>query len=106
MSMTDDENLIVIELGEEDDSWFVQGTDNVERARAAVRAHVRDMFNRHLDLAEEVLVQVGTATSTVGDDWWWQPVDPEEPAHEAYLRNAHEHATPSSAHLLTGVWFR
>ncbi|REK73665.1 hypothetical protein DX116_09070 [Aeromicrobium endophyticum] len=104
--MADDETLTVIELGQEDDSWFVQGTDDVDRARAAVREHVRGMFAGHLDLAEEVLVQVGTAAPTTGDDWWWQPVDPEEPDHEAYLRNAHEHATPSSARLVTGVWFR
>jgi hypothetical protein len=106
MTMADDEKLIVIEMGEEEDSWFVQGTTNVDAARSAVRAHVRDMFDGHLDLVEEVLVQVGTASPTVGDDWWWQPVDPEEPDDEAYLRNAHEHATPSSARLMTGVWFR
>jgi hypothetical protein len=104
--MPDDEKLIVIEMGEEEDSWFVQGTNDVEAARAAVREHVRGMFAGYLDLAEEVLVQVGTASPTVGDDWWWQPVDPVGPTHEAYLRNAHEHATPSSARLLTGVWFR
>lgn len=101
------ENLTVIELGEDTDAWFVQGTRDVEAARGAVRNHVREQLSgaSDLELLDEVLTIIGTQSAKVADDWWWQPVDPEEPDGDHYLRTASESATPTSARLLTGVWF-
>ena len=78
----------VIELGDDGGEWFIEGTTEIPEALEAVKKWINQVYSAPDDTwREETLDQLQDAIFTVRSDWYWQPITPEHPYSDVYLRN-------------------
>lgn len=92
----------VQELGEDGGSWMVTGAPNEQAAVDAVRSWLNEICegDEHLD---EMLADLDSAKCIESDKWWWEPVTPEHPNSEAWLRGVDDH-NPTGQPTFSGIW--
>lgn len=79
------ENITVFELGEDGDTWFVEGTSDAHSADEAVRGWVERTTGETIEafIDADELVEFNFRFRK---DWYWLPGgDPENPMDEAAL---------------------
>lgn len=96
--------LTVVDLSD-NDAWFVVGTTDVLEARRTVDAYIRDALRGDHDEVAEWLELLRHSEGTARSDWWWQPIDPEEPSGETYLRTLEGMTPVTATAVFEGVLF-
>lgn len=99
-------DIEVMDLGEEGEQWLVMNAADDDAARRAVVEHLREQGV--LEEYEDARDDADSLACGGRDDWYWVPVSPEHPDEEAYLRSVkghgeNEHSAKGvfSAHLVT-----
>ena len=101
--------LNVIELGEDTNMWFVEGTVDVEQAKEAILKWFKEV-NQPFDNNDIFWIDMmhsfpEDAEGAAGDDWFWSPVDPTYPDDETILKSLYsDKAEYNGEQLFAGVY--
>jgi len=96
----------VIDLGEDGDAWFVEGTIDIEKARAAIKTTLEGYYQGDDDWLPESLEVLADSKADVRYDWFWRPLFAEYPHDDAVLRNKTQHGSEYARQdLFTGIHF-
>lgn len=101
--------LNVIELGEDTNMWFVEGTADIEEAKEAILKWFKEVnqpFDNHdvfwIDMMHSFPED---AEGVAGDDWFWSPINPEYPEDEAVLKSLYSDKEQyNGEQLFSGVY--
>jgi len=91
------DELQVLELGEDGDAYFVQGTADVAVAKGRLRTYLEEFLEpADVDATFEQL------EPTAGHAWWWEE---DEEREESILRSEQAQESPDDVELVDGVRF-
>lgn len=97
--MVSTEELTAWELGENGDSWFIEGTIDQGLAQIAVQRWIAgtapDTLQNYYDH--------GQFHFSAHRDWYWEPISEEHPEGESILRRVSKHGASGGKPLFSGV---
>ena len=80
--------VTVYELGEDGDSWFIEGAASIDAAKHALNEWLYEIYDEHDHaLLEEILLLVSEASWTHREDWFWVPFLASHPNDEQVLKS-------------------
>lgn len=95
------QEIVAYDLGEEGETWMVEGTLDPDEAKAAVFALWAEQ-NVEAEYAEQI--NGAPMEFKPSDAWWWESVSPEYPDQEAWLRGIiNGNPAPKGTPTFTGV---
>lgn len=88
------ENTTVWELGEDGDSWFIEGTTNLPIALIALKHWIKTTVPEHYT---EYLENFTTPMfhHETRENWYWQPLHPQYPNDESILKHTPQNQQPT-----------
>lgn len=100
----------VWELGEDGDTWFVEGTQDAVTARKALEEWIFETYGFDSVVAVEWVMDwlpyLENAKPVIRADWFWKPAHKEHPDEEAYLRSKEKNlAIHEGEKLMQGCYF-
>ena len=100
-----DTPINVIELGEDGDAWFVEGTTDINEAKTAIKTYLEGLYQSTDEWLPESIEYMMEASADVQYDWFWRPLHAQYPHDEAVLRSKSKHASEYSRQdTFTGIY--